>query len=102
MNNWIHTSVDNSDIVLSSRIRLARNLSDFLYPHKISIEEGRKIVETIEHVLQSEESNCKVYRLWEMDPLDRITYLERYLISSKLIVNNEKGAFITNKDETAS
>ncbi|WP_096634716.1 protein arginine kinase [Clostridium cochlearium] len=102
MNNWIHTSVDNSDIVLSSRIRLARNLSDFLYPHKISVEEGRKIVETIEHVLQSEESNCKVYRLWEMDPLDRITYLERYLISSKLIVNNEKGAFITNKDETAS
>ncbi|CDI50849.1 protein arginine kinase [Clostridium tetani] len=102
MNNWIHTSVDNSDIVLSSRIRLARNLSNFAYPHKISIEEGRKIVETIEKVLQNEESKYKVYRLWEMDPLDRVTYLEKYLISSKLILNNEKGAFIKNEDETVS
>lgn len=102
MDNWIHTSVDNSDIVLSSRIRLARNLDKFEYPHKISIEEGREIVDTIQNVLQNGEQKYKVYRLWKMDPLDRISYLEKYLISSRLIMNNEKAAFITNEDETIS
>lgn len=102
MDNWIHTSDDNSDIVLSSRIRLARNLSDFVYPHKISNEEGRKIVKVIEQVLQDKKLKYNIYRLWEMDPLDRITYLEKYLISNKLILNNEKSAFVTNENETIS
>lgn len=102
MDNWIHTSDGNSDIVLSSRIRLARNLSDFVYPHKISNEEGRKIVKVIEQVLQDKELKYNIYRLWEMDPLDRITYLEKYLISNKLILNNEKSAFVTNENETIS
>lgn len=102
MDNWIHTSMNNSNIVLSSRIRLARNLDKFEYPHKISIEKGRKIVEIIEKVLQSEEKKYKVYRLWEMDPIDRISYLEKYLISSRLIMNNEKAAFITNENKTIS
>lgn len=102
MDNWIHTSDGNSDIVLSSRIRLARNLSDFVYPHKISNEEGRKIVKVIEQVLEDKELKYNIYRLWEMDPLDRITYLEKYLISNKLILNNEKSAFVTNENETIS
>lgn len=42
MKNWILSEVNNDDIVLNSRIRLARNIQDMKFPEKLSFIDGRK------------------------------------------------------------
>lgn len=104
MENWI-TSKENSSLVLSSRIRLARNLKDIPFPHKLDINRGRDIVEKIEngfYTTPAMKQDYKSFRLWEKDSITNRAYLEKHVISKKLLGNNEKAGLIINKDETAS
>ena len=41
MKNWILNEVNNDDIVLNSRVRLARNIQEMQFPEKLSFIEGR-------------------------------------------------------------
>lgn len=43
MNNWVTTYENhNYGLVISSRIRLARNLAKIPFSHKLNIEESKK------------------------------------------------------------
>lgn len=105
MENWMNTPIENSDVVLSSRIRLARNISNMPFPHKLSQDKGRELVKTVEDALFSDKEigdEFKSIHLWESDPITNKTYFEKHLISYNLLNNKETGAVILNKDETIS
>lgn len=105
MENWLNFSGGNKDIVLSSRIRLARNIKDISFPHKLKEDEGRDVVNKVEEAFYTSihtEEDYKTLYLWQMDDINNRAYLEKHLISNKLITNNKKSAFILNKDETVS
>lgn len=104
MKNWIN--YDNRDnFVLSSRIRLARNINRCPFPHKLDCEKGRKIVKDIESALYVSDDMKRDYKsiyLWESPPSLNRTYIEKHLISFNLLNNKDKAAFILNSDETVS
>jgi len=105
MENWINSKNKDNGIVLSSRIRLARNISKVPFPDKLSNEQGRKTVENIENKFLNDENANKKYKcicLWKNDKNSNIEYLERHLISKKLLENKNKSAFIINENETVS
>ena len=45
--NWLSGSGEHADIVLSSRTRLARNLSRHRYPVRAEPDEARAVVELV-------------------------------------------------------
>lgn len=105
MENWLSADGKDDDIVISSRIRLARNIKDIPFPDKLSDEKGKEIVEMINSsMLDLPEYNNKfeTTKLWESDSLDNKAYFEKHLISYKLLSNHKKAAFISDKDETIS
>ncbi len=105
MHNWVECNDNIEDIVISSRIRLARNIKATPFPNIISNEEGRNLVTSIEDAFFSSDSmkeNYNCVHLWEMDKVSNISFLEKHLISKKLIENSNKSAFISDKDETVS
>ncbi|MBU5485000.1 protein arginine kinase [Clostridium sp. MSJ-11] len=105
MKNWLISPEDNKEIVISSRIRLARNIKNIFFPHKLKEEEGRDLVNTIEEAFYSScntTQDYSTYYLWQSDPLNNNIYLDKHLISSKLLSNYMSAAFIINKDETVS
>lgn len=105
MNNWLNTKTNNDDVVISSRIRIARNLKDMPFPNKIDTEKGREIIKKVEDAFYSvpyTQQEYKTVHLWENDDLVNETNLEKHLISNKLINNKDKTAFIVNNDETIS
>lgn len=105
MENWLNADGKNDDIVISSRVRLARNIKDIPFPDKLSDEKGKEIVEKINgSMLDLPEYNnkFKTTKLWESNSLDNKTYFEKHLISYKLLSNYKKAAFISDKDETIS
>ncbi len=104
MKNWIKAD-DNNNIVLSSRIRLARNLREIPFPDKLSEETGKDIVKKVEDAFYSSsytEENYKSKYLWMNEELTNRAYYEKHLISNKLLGNYKKSAFILDKDEVVS
>lgn len=102
MENWI-TGVNDDGIVISSRIRLARNIKGEAFPYRLDEEESRKIINDVEKAFYPEQSSeFKTINLWEQDKMTQQTFLEKHLISHKLLSNSKNAAFIVNKDETIS
>lgn len=105
MENWIKGQNSNKGMILSSRIRLARNIKDIPFPHKLDDEKSREVVKTVETAfspLSNPEEQYKSVYLWQSEPILNRAYLERHLISHNLLNNSSKAAFIINNDETVS
>lgn len=105
MENWLTYEDRPESLVISSRIRLARNIKDKPFPNKVSDEAGRNIVSSVEDAFFSNShmrEDFKCMHLWEEDNNSKISYIEKHLVSSKLVQNNSKSAFIVNNNETVS
>lgn len=95
--------INNSDngIVLSSRIRLARNVEGFPYPSKLNDERGlliaRKVYDAVNKM-----ANYELYRMASTSEIDANVLKEKHLISVDLLHNNQYGAAIINENETVS
>lgn len=74
-----------SDIVVSSRIRLARNLSRFPFPHLLNSEKGRECLEQIKEAWgksgNGELGSLELITLDQLNPLQRQILVEKHLIS---------------------
>lgn len=103
MDSLIHKSRETG-IVLSSKILLARNLSNLPFPNKLNYikgrEHGKEIYNTLKNELIDEE--LVLYEIWNTKEEFGKEYLERDLISEELLKNSDKGSFILNKEETLS
>jgi protein arginine kinase len=80
---WLRGSGPESDIVISSRIRLARNLAEFPFISRAT-QSDRSEIESIlrEHVLELQESGDLEYvNVNELQGIDRQFLVERQLIS---------------------
>ncbi len=86
--------------VITSRIRLARNLDG--YPFFIKNQKSAKdVVKSVNRALVK----CDTFNLYYMSNLSPIkmeALKEKYLISNSLIDNKECGAVLINTDETVS
>lgn len=104
MKNWIENSDDKS-IILSSRVRLARNIKDKSFPNRLSIDEGREIVKSVEEAFYTSDElkeEFETIHLWEKNDEENMSFLEKHLISSNLLNSKDKSAFICKKDGTVS
>jgi len=83
---WVSGSGDSSGIILSSRVRLARNLEDHIFPWRASREEMLACEERIRSRILSENSlrSFRVFEIDQLDPLARGVMIERHLISPSL------------------
>ena len=103
MNSWIHKEKD-FDIVLNSKILLARNFSNLSFPNKLNYIKARDNGKEIYNVLKNEltDEEIALYEIWNTKEEFSKQYLEKELISEELLKNSDKGAFILNREETLS
>jgi protein arginine kinase len=80
---WLRGSGPESDIVISSRIRLARNLAEFPFIRKCTEQDRAQIERTLRELIQSisEWSNSTYIDVSQLDEVDRQFLVERQLIS---------------------
>ncbi|QQZ09520.1 protein arginine kinase [Heyndrickxia vini] len=102
---WMNLEGPNSDIVLSSRVRLARNFKQFNFPTLFSNEEAREIIAKVETALQSEsfhENNMELLRMDDLQTLQKKVLVEKHLISPNLADESSHGAVILTSEEDVS
>lgn len=83
---WLRGSGPESDIVISSRIRLARNLADFPFVRRCTDHDRAAIETSVSQRLErcKDLSGLIFLNVAEMDPVDRQFLVERQLISREL------------------
>lgn len=94
---WYKEISNDSDVVVSSRVRYARNISNYKFVNLLNEKEFNDIIELIEKSI-----NKNKYKLLNMKNIDEVTQnslKEEYLIS-KEFVGNDNGAIITNEDNS--
>jgi protein arginine kinase len=83
---WLQGTGPESDIVISSRLRLARNLADFPFCNRASESERREIESRLSTCLTKlkNESTLQYFSLPKLEEIDRQLLVERQLISREL------------------
>lgn len=98
--------IDHGDIVMSSRVRIARNLDSFVFPHIISEQEARQVSEQVRNALEKENSYYKnrfhSVRMKEIDEIHRQVLVEEHGISPSLAANVNKGEVMMDKKSGCS
>lgn len=97
--NWYLQSSENSDVAISTRIRLARNLRNFKF--NISSKEEREQFENkIKEGLYQIGYGLKYFKLKDMDDITKMSLVEKNLISPEFVLNkNETGGILINEEE---
>ena len=83
---WLKGNGPDSDIVMSSRIRLARNLADYPFIKRCTDIDRASIESTVREKLKADEQfkNQTFINVAELENLDRQFLVERQLISREL------------------
>lgn len=93
-----------SDIVLSCRIRLARNLKDVPFAIKAQPEDASKTVNLMEEQVLPclQEQPFELVKMNDIQPLEKRVLVEKHLISPQLAEHSTYGAAIVSEDEKIS
>jgi protein arginine kinase len=106
VDNWISANGPDSDIIISSRIRLARNLDNVPFPTMMDDKQAEKVVDDVGKAILDSHSvlagHFKLVRIKDVQQLDRQMLVEEYLSSPDLVKNDKSGALLINDDNTVS
>jgi len=83
---WLDASGQHSDIVLSTRIRLARNVENFTFTGRARDGERLRVLTQVREAVSTVPSlrESVLFRLDELPPTDRALLHERHLVSKEL------------------
>jgi protein arginine kinase len=99
----IHNIAEQQPVVLSTRIRLARNLAKFPFPNRATPEQKRSILAAVNPVLAAFPKLKKGHRylIGTLPVAERGLLVERHLISKEL-ANRPNAAAYISRDQTCS
>ena len=97
--NWYLQNGNDSDVVLSTRIRFARNVKGFKFNLR-NKEEIEELENKIKDNLYSIGYGLKFLKLKEIDDITKMSLVEKRVISPNHVLNNnETGSILINDDE---
>lgn len=103
---WMDGSGKESDIVLSSRVRLARNLVQIPFPNRADIAQLASVEAKVAELMPLiEEATGKAYDFIELDKLsslERNVLIEKHLISNNHVEHPENRALLLSNDTKVS
>ncbi|MBB6636540.1 protein arginine kinase [Cohnella thailandensis] len=103
---WMKKDGPDSDVVLSSRIRIARNLRAYPFPMLSTPAQSEEVVEQLLGVAESGRLGglgpIKTYQLSNLTELEKLVLVEKHLISPALASESRNGALILSRNEDIS
>ncbi|MCB1234613.1 MAG: protein arginine kinase [Verrucomicrobiae bacterium] len=101
---WMRTAGPHNDIVMTSRIRLARNLQGFAFPGWAKKEERlslmQKVRPEIEEIAEMKEAFSE--EMMDLSPIEKQVLVERHLISREHAAKGAGCATVMNRKQTVS
>lgn len=96
----------SNDVVISTRIRLARNLKDFPFPCKLNSQGREKVIEKVRDAVKKSNSpvasDFSFIRMSELTSSQSVSLVEKRLVSPEFISDTDGRALLISKDECFS
>ncbi|HLR20380.1 MAG TPA: protein arginine kinase [Tissierellaceae bacterium] len=103
MTKWLDEPSLDEDVVVSTRVRIARNLDKYKFPSLLSINESDELTdEVLVKMKEVLDSNYQFFRTRDLSDREQLVYVEKHLISPGLIQEKNKSSFLLRNDEKAS
>lgn len=109
MNKWYQKTGPQGDVVISTRIRFARNLNNFPFLCKLNSNKKMEIVNLVKDSLKELNKNKKIkdlklkfVDLENLSKPEKISLVERHLVSPEFIKNIKGRGLILSQDESVS
>ena len=97
--SWYMQGGTDSDVAISTRVRLARNLAGFKFNLKTE-DEIQKLEKKITDNLYAIGYGLKFFKLKDMDDITKMSLVEKNIISPEFVLNkNEIGSILINDEE---
>lgn len=101
--SWYEKLGEHGDIVLSTRVRLARNLEDYPFPVRLDREGKKKISECVNSALSDyTETELEFIDMEDFSGNDAVSLAEKHLISPDFAYDTTGRALLLSKDEEIS
>lgn len=106
VSSWMNADGPQADIILTSRIRLARNLRDFLFPTVFTNEEANEVLRKVENIMPLLNihplQDAELLKMDLLQQLQKQVLVEKHLISPNLAEQSIGGACILSPNEEVS
>lgn len=103
--NWMKGEGPDSDIVISTRLRIARNLRQHPFPLLATDSQAEEVVRKVSEASKTTACDGRPLELIHMEqlnPLEKRVLVEKHLISPHLAEESRKGAVLLSPDESIS
>lgn len=105
MEKWFDKTGNFSDVVISSRVRLARNLRNYPFSTRISEEGAESLVKEVKEKLSGlADFDGEFYfgNLSRLSKAERIAMMERHVLSPQIVNKKQETGIIVSKNESLS
>lgn len=106
MKGWYLEKGPESDVVMSTRVRLARNFNDFPFPSKMKKEDSQLVLDKVKQAVFGRSSaigeNFEFKDIGKLSPIKRQMLVEKHLISPNLAESHTESGAIISDDEKIS
>ena len=101
---WYEKSGAEGDVIISTRIRLARNLRTCPFPSRMNAEDRERVISAVQKAIETSPiaNEFVLYRLKDLSQITRVSLVERHLVSPEFISHPEGRAVLLMKDESVS
>lgn len=100
--SWYQGSGEKRDVVVSTRIRLARNLDKIPFPSRMSKEESDKVLNEVASAVLDRQTGFTLYKMEDLSDMEKRALLEEHLISAELLDPTVTRGVLLNEDRTVS
>ncbi|MCL2105726.1 MAG: protein arginine kinase [Oscillospiraceae bacterium] len=97
---WFAAKGDQSDVVLSTRVRLARNLADAPFPSRLDAQGKQRVTQRVRDAVQNSELNY--IDMARLPRLEAFSLAERRLISPEFAAGIPGSGLLLSGDEDVS
>lgn len=103
-NKWFDRKGEHSEVAVSTRVRLARNLRGYPFPARMNAEQARQVLEKVSDALISGASglNLKLTELTSENRQEAASMVERHLISPEFAQGRNVRGVVLSPDESVS
>jgi protein arginine kinase len=99
--SWLEAGIDEGPVI-SSRIRLARNIEEYSFPGWACEEENHAVWNQTTDIFQSMEKTFMAWGMKDTPSLDKEILFERHLISQELAQQDDSCGVFVSSDECLS
>ena len=106
MIKWYEKNGSQGDVVISTRLRLARNIREYPFPAKLNADQRQKVEQAVKDaVMNCVDSIDKSFRFLNMEDMpqtEAVSLVERHLVSPEFISDRKGRGLILADDESIS